>query len=158
MNIQDVAEFIDLVKNPVKYEKLLQNIKEEQDRLQAVIATVGEASELSKLRTDLEKKKGELEIDYTKKVDALEKSYVSRLKKVEKLQLDLEDKLVQATQATNDANLKQASAEALAASFAGRDKKIKEQEKQVADLRVELQNNVTEYNIKLDKIRSLGII
>jgi len=30
MNIQDIADFIDLVKNPAKYEKILKNLQDEQ--------------------------------------------------------------------------------------------------------------------------------
>ena len=59
MNIQDISDFIDLVKNPAKYERVLQNIKDEQERLNAVIATVGKASELDKLRKEVEKERAE---------------------------------------------------------------------------------------------------
>ena len=50
MNIQDIVDFIDLVKNPEKYERILKNLVDERARLDAAIATVGKASELDKLR------------------------------------------------------------------------------------------------------------
>ena len=43
MNIQDIVDFIDLVKNPEKYERILQNLVDERARLDAAIATVGKA-------------------------------------------------------------------------------------------------------------------
>ena len=53
MNIQDVAEFIDLVKNPDKYDKLLKDLVDEQDRLKAVIETVGKVEEIESIKTQI---------------------------------------------------------------------------------------------------------
>ena len=53
MNIQDVAEFIDLVKNPDKYDKLLKDLVDEQDRLKAVIKTVGDVAEIESIKTQI---------------------------------------------------------------------------------------------------------
>lgn len=158
MNIQDIADFLDLVKNPAKYERVLSNIKAEQDRLNAVIETVGKASELDKLRKEVETKADTLNNDYAKKVEDLEKSYVRKTKKAESLASDLEQKLAQAAKELEVAVNKQRAAEDLANSFAGRDKKLKEQEAQVVVLREQLQASVTEYNEKIEKIRSIGIV
>lgn len=158
MNIQDIADFLDLVKNPAKYERVLSNIKAEQDRLNTVIETVGKASELDKLRKEVETKADTLNNDYAKKVEDLEKSYVRKTKKAESLASDLEQKLAQAAKELEVAVNKQRAAEDLANSFAGRDKKLKEQEAQVVVLREQLQASVTEYNEKIEKIRSIGIV
>lgn len=155
MNIQDIADFLDLVKNPAKYERVLSNIKAEQDRLNAVIETVGKASELDKLRKEVELKSNTLTAEYNKKVEDLEKSYVRKTKKAESLASDLEQKLVQAAKELEVAVNKQRAAEDLANSFAGRDKKLKEQEELVANLREELKASVSEYNDKLSKLRSV---
>lgn len=53
MNIQDVAEFIDLVKNPDKYDKLLKDLVDEQERLTAVIKTVGDVAEIESIKTQI---------------------------------------------------------------------------------------------------------
>jgi len=53
MNIQDVAEFLDLVKNPEKYESMLARLVEEQERLKAVIETVGLVSEIEQIHADM---------------------------------------------------------------------------------------------------------
>ena len=155
MNIQDIADFLDLVKNPAKYERVLSNIKAEQDRLNTVIETVGKASELDKLRTEVETKADTLNNDYAKKVEDLEKSYVRKTKKAESLAIELEQKLAQAAKEIEVAINKQCAAEDLANSFTGRDKKLKEQEELVANLREELKASVSEYNEKLSKLRSV---
>ncbi len=155
MNIQDIADFLDLVKNPAKYERVLSNIKAEQDRLNAVIETVGKASELDKLRKEVELKSNTLTIEYNKKIEDLEKSYVHKTKKAESLASDLEQKLAQAEKELEVAVNKQRAAEDLANSFTGRDKKLKEQEESVANLREELKASVSEYNEKLSKLRSV---
>ncbi len=155
MNIQDIADFLDLVKNPAKYERVLSNIKAEQDRLNAVIETVGKASELDKLRKEVELKSNTLTIEYNKKIEDLEKSYVHKTKKAESLASDLEQKLAQAAKELEVAVNKQRAAEDLANSFTGRDKKLKEQEESVANLREELKASVSEYNEKLSKLRSV---
>lgn len=155
MNIQDIADFLDLVKNPAKYERVLSNIKAEQDRLNAVIETVGKASELDKLRKEVETKADTLNSEYSKKVEDLEKSYIRKTKKAESLAVDLEQKLAQAAKELEVAVNKQRAAEELANSFAGRDKKLKEQEELVANLREELKASVSEYNDKLSKLRSV---
>lgn len=155
MNIQDIADFIDLVKNPAKYERVLQNIKDEQGRLNAVIETVGKASELDKLRKEVETKAILLDSEYAKKLDDLEKSYARKLKKAETLSAELEQKLLDAQRELEVAVTKQRAADELANSFSGRDKKLKEQEELVASLRKELKTSVAEYNEKLDKLRSV---
>lgn len=155
MNIQDIADFLDLVKNPAKYERVLSNIKAEQDRLNAVIETVGKASELDKLRKEVELESNTLTIEYNKKIEDLEKSYVHKTKKAESLASDLEQKLAQAAKELEVAVNKQRAAEDLANSFTGRDKKLKEQEELVANLREELKASVSEYNEKLSKLRSV---
>jgi len=158
MNIQDIADFIELVKNPAKYERVLQNIKDEQGRLNAAIETVGKASDLDKLRKDVEVRIETITSDYAKKTDELEKAYAKKEKRIENLCVDLEGKITLAQTQTNAADVRQKAAEDLANSFAGRDKKLKEQEKFVADLQVEVQKQAAEYNEKLEKLRSIGII
>lgn len=155
MNIQDIADFIDLVKNPAKYEKVLQNIKDEQGRLNAVIATVAEASELGALRKEVETKAANLDSAYAEKAKKLEQEYTRKLKKVDTLQAEVGAQLLQAQAEIESAVSKQRAADELANSFSGRDKKLKEQEALVASLREELKASVAEYNIKIEKLRSV---
>jgi len=49
MDLNSVSEFLELVKNPSKYDKALKTLRDEQERLNAAIETVGKASDLDKL-------------------------------------------------------------------------------------------------------------
>ena len=106
-------------------------------------------------RKEVETKADTLNNDYAKKVEDLEKSYVRKTKKAESLAIELEQKLAQAAKELEVAVNKQRAAEDLANSFTGRDKKLKEQEELVANLREELKASVSEYNDKLSKLRSV---
>lgn len=53
MNIQDVADFISLVKDPAKFERHLKQLVDEQDRLKAVIETVGKVEEIESIKTQI---------------------------------------------------------------------------------------------------------
>lgn len=71
MNINDVAEFFDLIKDPKKYEAKLKELKDEQGRLEASIATVVEVGKLDAFKKDLIRRENEvaaLEATYNEKV------------------------------------------------------------------------------------------
>lgn len=157
MNIQDIADFIDLVKNPSKYEKVLQNLKDEQGRLNAVIETVGKVSEIDKIKKALEIQVATLDAEYKTKMEALEATYVAKIKKVETLQVKLEADVKKVNAAATEAEAKELAATALAASFAGRDKKLLAAEKEVAALRLELSTSLAEYNEKIAKLKSVMV-
>ena len=53
MNIQDIADFIDLIKNPDKYDQLLKDLVDEQERLTVVIKTVGDVTEIESIKTQI---------------------------------------------------------------------------------------------------------
>jgi len=155
MNIQDIADFIDLVKNPAKYEKILKNLQEEQARLNAAVETVGKASELDSLRKDVEKQREKLESVYTEKLNKLDAEYKSKMDVVEKLQSKIEADIVVSNKALQDANQQTIASEALAKSCVSREKELSKQEKLVESLKAELGASVTEYNEKLAKLRSV---
>ncbi len=54
MNIQDVADFISLVKDPSKFERHLKQLVDEQDRLKAVIETVGKVEEIESIKAQIQ--------------------------------------------------------------------------------------------------------
>lgn len=157
MNIQDIADFIDLVKNPVKYEKVLSNIKDEQDRLNAVIATVGKASELDKLRKEVEKERDQLQVDFVK-ATAERDAYVTKevdllLAKRKEAELTLE----KANALIVEANTKTEAAKELANSFAGRDKAVRQAEQSIEIRQKQLDALIAEYNEKITKLRSVMV-
>jgi len=50
MNFQDLTEFMDLVKNPTKYDKYLTELTDARDQLTAAAELVGKASDIEKLQ------------------------------------------------------------------------------------------------------------
>ena len=155
MNIQDIADFIDLVKNPVKYEKALQNIKEEQQRLKAVVETVGKASELESLRKEVLAKQTKQEEEFKSKTEANEKKLLAKLKSLEATQVKAQEELDKAQKAQAEAQLKQISADELQASFGGRDKQIRKQEEELAQRLAAIQAKELELEERLTKLRAV---
>ena len=72
MNIQDIADFLDLVKNPKKYETALADLKAESDRQQAVLATMVKAKDLTGWEKELDKREATLESNYQSRVASLD--------------------------------------------------------------------------------------
>lgn len=74
MNIQDVAEFLDLVKNPDKYTALLKSLVDEQERLNAVAETVVKVSAFDKEKKKFESEKNKIEKQLQASLEELEKT------------------------------------------------------------------------------------
>ena len=155
MNIQDISDFLDLVKNPDKYAAALQTLKEEQERLNEVIATVGKASELDKLRKAVDKQKQSLEADFQNRVVTFEQQCVVTQKSLEKQKQDVAEQKDAAIKAEQEAVATKTRAEALASSFAGREKVLRKAEEDVAQRAKEVSAMQVEYNEKLAKLRSV---
>lgn len=155
MNIQDISDFLDLVKNPDKYAAALQTLKEEQERLNEVIATVGKASELDKLRKAVDKQKQSLEADFQNRVVTFEQQCVVTQKSLEKQKQDVAEQKDAAIKAEQEAIAIKTRAEALASSFAGREKVLRKAEEDVAQRAKEVSAMQVEYNEKLAKLRSV---
>ena len=155
MNIQDISDFLDLVKNPDKYAAALQTLKEEQERLNEVIATVGKASELDKLRKAVDKQKQSIEADFQNRVVTFEQQCVVTQKSLEKQKQDVAEQKDAAIKAEQEAVAIKTRAEALASSFAGREKILRKAEEDVAQRAKEVSAMQVEYNEKLAKLRSV---
>lgn len=155
MNIQDIADFIDLVKNPAKYERVLKNIQDEQNRLLEVIATVGKASELDKLRKEViaQKEQNEKELQ-TKVAEATARLEVQFqvAAETQKVADELKD---QSEKAIANAQIKIDEAKKLGESFEGRDKALRKQEEELTRRQAKLDSQIAEYNEKLAKLRSV---
>lgn len=157
MNIQDIAEFIDLVKDPDKYSKFLNDIRAEQERLNAAIETVGKASELDNLRKTVEKQRVKLEQSFATRTQELETDYQNKLKTVTELQAKVEADAQKARVAVAEAEQAKVAADNIVKSFAQRDKELRKQEAIVEDLKKELAASVLEYNEKLAKLRAVMV-
>ena len=77
MNIQDVADFISLVKDPAKFESYLTQLVEEQNRLKAVIETIGQVEEIEAIKIAIKK---QALISEQQQADLLAKIQQDRLK------------------------------------------------------------------------------
>lgn len=155
MNLQDIANFIDLVNNPAKYNQVLQNLQDEQGRLNAAIETVGKASELDKLRKQVEKERADLEATLQKKIKEAEVRLNSKLQIAAEAQKSADELQATSKALLTEAQQKEIKAKELADSFAGRDKELKNQEAFVKDQRAELAGLITEYNDKVSKLRAV---
>ena len=155
MNLQDIAEFIDLVNNPAKYERVLKNIQEEQARLTAVIETVGKAAELDKLRKQVEKEREDNGKELQRKVQEAEARLEQQFKIAAETQRTADITKEQADKALVAAQLQEEAAQKLAKSFEGRDKELRNKEDLVKQMQLKYENLVNEYNEKLAKLRSV---
>ena len=157
MNKISADLFLELVADPTKYRTYLEKLEAEQQRLNAVIETVGKASELEALRKDVEKQREKLESVYTTKLDKLDTEYKAKLAAVEKLQTKVEADALVASKVMQEANQQSVASEALAKTFADRERALRKQEALVESMKAELGASVTEYNDKLAKLRSVMV-
>ena len=155
MNLQDIANFIDLVNNPAKYAQVLKNLQDEQGRLNAAIETVGKASELDKLRKQVEKEREENKTTFENKIKDAEMRLDMKFKVAADAQKSADVAQELANKTLQEAQTKEKQAKELADSFEGRDKKLRQQEDLVAKQREELATLVAEYNAKVDKLRAV---
>lgn len=141
MNIQDITDFLDLVKNPKKYEDALLKLKEEQDRLNAVIATVGKASELDKLRTKVEADGVAQEKAYAAKVEKLESDYAAKCLATENAKAAAVEQIEIARKAKSEADAKMTQANSVLVECNAKQKKLDQQQSQI--------------NAELDNVRAI---
>jgi chromosome segregation ATPase len=155
MNIQDISDFIDLVKNPTKYEAVLQNLKEEQGRLNASIETIGKASELDKLRKAVEKQRDALESTYLDKLNKLDEAHASRMTILEGQLTTVAKQQADAKDALNSANEQLKVNAEITKSLSNRESDLRKKEDTIATLQSDLSVRVSEYDEKLAKLRSV---
>lgn len=157
MNIQDISDFIDLVKNPDKYEKVLQNLKEEQGRLNASIETIGKASELDKLRKAVEKQRDALESIYTEKLNKADAEHAAKLATLEGQLATVAKQQTAARDALNSANEQAKINDEATKALAKRERELRKSEEIVTNLKSDLAIRVSEYDEKLEKLRAVMI-
>ena len=106
MNFESISTFLDLVQNPAKYQAALQALKDEQERLNAVIETVGKASELDSLRKKLDKDRTKFEKTQADRLEALASREIKFEVRKEQLEKDLLEKIGITDKALVDAEVK----------------------------------------------------
>ena len=124
MNIQSISEFLDLVKNPDKYAKFLEEIKAEQDRLNAVIETVGKASELDQLRKQLDKERALFQQKVEQSDAQRQEEVAAEVAALVAKKASADQLFDKATAKLQEAESKLIQAEAISQSFASREKEL----------------------------------
>ena len=136
MNIQDVAEFIDLVKNPDKYDKLLKDLVDEQDRLKAVIKTVGDVAEIESIKTQIKLDEKQAILDREAILKKIEQDRVKENVATTVLQADLQATRTKYQTLYQDLQEKEAETKEL-------NKLAKKREKDLVSKQAELQEKLT---------------
>ena len=136
MNIQDVAEFIDLVKNPDKYDKLLKDLVDEQDRLKAVIKTVGDVTEIESIKTQIKLDEKQAILDREAILKKIEQDRVKENVATTVLQADLQATRTKYQTLYQDLQEKEAETKEL-------NKLAKKREKDLVSKQAELQEKLT---------------
>ncbi len=136
MNIQDVAEFIDLVKNPDKYDKLLKDLVDEQERLIAVIKTVGDVTEIESIKTQIKLDEKQAILDREAILTKIEQDRVKENVATTVLQADLQATRTKYQTLYQDLQEKEAETKEL-------NKLAKKREKDLVSKQAELQEKLT---------------
>lgn len=136
MNIQDVAEFIDLVKNPDKYDKLLKDLVDEQERLIAVIKTVGDVAEIESIKTQIKLDEKQAILDREAILKKIEQDRVKENVATTALQADLQATRTKYQTLYQDLQEKEAETKEL-------NKLAKKREKDLVSKQAELQEKLT---------------
>ena len=136
MNIQDIADFIDLVKNPDKYDKLLKDLVDEQERLKAVIKTVGDVAEIESIKTQIKLDEKQAILDREAILTKIEQDRVKENVATTILQADLQATRTKYQTLYQDLQEKEAETKEL-------NKLAKKREKDLVSKQAELQEKLT---------------
>jgi chromosome segregation ATPase len=146
MNIQDIADFIDLIKNPDKYDKLLKDLVDEQERLKAVIKTVGDVAEIESIKTQIKLDEKQAILDREAILTKIEQDRVKENVATTVLQADLQATRTKYQTLYQDLQEKEAETKEL-------NKLAKKREKDLVSKQAELQeklNNVEALKLELE--------
>ena len=136
MNIQDIADFIDLIKNPDKYDKLLKDLVDEQERLTAVIKTVGDVTEIESIKTQIKLDEKQAILDREAILKKIEQDRVKENVATTVLQADLQATRTKYQTLYQDLQEKEAETKEL-------NKLAKKREKDLVSKQAELQEKLT---------------
>ena len=155
MNFESISTFLDLVQNPAKYQAALQALKDEQERLNAVIETVGKASELDSLRKKVEKEANKTTKYLQDREDQLREKEQEADLRISKREADLQELISNVERIRVEAELHVAQAEETVKSYVQREKEIRAAEDSIKVQRVELEQRERAVDAKLSKLRSV---
>lgn len=155
MNKLTADLFLELIADPTKYRTYLERIESERQRLEAVVATVGKASDLDQLRKQVEKEQEEGKAALESKVKDAEMRLELKFKMAADAQKSADTTLADAQELLIKAQQKDEQAKELATSFEGRDKALRANEEFVKQRQSKLDELIEEYNEKVAKLRAV---
>ncbi len=136
MNIQVIADFIDLVKNPDKYDKLLKDLVDEQERIKDGIKTVGDVAEIESIKTQIKLDEKQAILDREAILTKIEQDRVKENVATTVLQADLQATRTKYQTLYQDLQEKEAETKEL-------NKLAKKREKDLVSKQAELQEKLT---------------
>lgn len=155
MNLQDISDFIDLVKNPAKYETYLKELVNAKDQLTAASELVGKASEIDKLQKKATKLVEQAEASAKKLTEDAEASIKQRQDAYDKMFDDLNKQTADVTSLKQEAASKFVYAQKIEKDVAARERVLRENQKAYDIAAADLAKKTAEVEDKLAKLRSL---
>lgn len=155
MNIQDLTEFMDLVKNPAKYEAYLKEIKDAKDQLNAAAELVGKAADIDKLQKKAAKLVESAEAKAQKLEDEANASIKQRQAAYDKMFEDLTKQTADVVTMKQESDSKFAQAVAIEKDVADRERKLRVDQAAYNVASSELSKKTIEVEEKLSKLRTL---
>jgi hypothetical protein len=157
MNIQDVADFIALVKEPARFESAIQQMQDEQARLNAVIETVGVVAEIEKIKKSLTTKEDNLEKAYAKKQADFDQEKGIWLGKIELTEALSRQELAANKIAGQALKEKEAACKKKLSDLTTREQLLVNLEAVAAEKEAKLNAMLSEYDEKIAKLKSVMV-
>lgn len=155
MNFQDISEFLDLIKNPAKYEKYLTELKDAKDQLQAAAELVGKANEIEKLQTKVTKLVEKAEAKTANIQAEAEAAAAKRQEAYDKLFAELAQKEAAFTKVKQETDSKFAQAQDLVKEYNEKSRQLRADQKAYDVAAADLAKKTEEVEDKLAKLRAL---
>ena len=155
MNFQDISEFLDLIKNPAKYEKYLTELKDAKDQLQAAAELVGKANEIEKLQTKATKLVEKAEAKAADIQAEAEAAAAKRQEAYDQLFAELAQKEAAVTKVKQETDSKFAQAQDLVKEYNEKSRQLRADQKAYDVAAADLAKKTEEVEDKLAKLRAL---
>lgn len=157
IDFSQVAEFIDLVQNPDKYAKAVQQMEERQKSIKELISVAGKAQEIPNLHALAELKVKKAEEEAKGIVENAKKLAETTLASARQVEKAATDKTVAAETAMTEAKSLKAKADQLMKDHQAASVVLQKQQDNLLEREEVLRKAEAEVNEKLAKLRSLNL-
>lgn len=155
MNLQDISDFLDLIKNPAKYEKYLTELKDAKDQLQAAAELVGKANDIEKLQAKAAKLVENAEAKAAKIEAEATAAAAKRQEAYDTLFAELTQKEAAFTKVKQESDNQFAQAQELVKDYNEQSRKLRADQKAYDVAAADLAKKTEEVEDKLAKLRAL---